>query len=278
MEKPIMFRDPRILLTSETKYINVADMKKISLEDLSFSVPLSSLGRNGAWFKNDEEEIYYLKRRGFLAIILNELIGEYLSKYMGFDTVEYDLAYEDDDIVGLFSKNFRKPDVDYVYSPNLTEDEKAYINRVICSRARKKKIKDYKQRYTDYLMRNFYANQGDKVFNAMCYRDKGLVYLSTLFDYESSFYHVDDDSLIDPFLMQDELSYDLINELRKKDKCFDRSIEKVLGFNMEETLEQIKDDFGVRIPDMVMDHYTSYDKERKRLMKENISGKRIKLF
>ena len=278
MEKPIMFRDPRILLTRDTKYIDVADMKKISLGDLSFCVPQSSIGRNGAWFKNDNEEAYYLKRRGFLAIILNELIGEYLSKYMGVDTVEYDLAYEDDNIVGLFSKNFRKPNVDYIYSQYLTEEEKKFIFRVISRRAKTDIAKDYKKQYTDYLMRNFYANQWDKVFNTLCYRDNGLVYLSTLFDYESSFYHVDDNSMIDPFLMHEELSYDLINKLRKKDNCFDESIEKVLGFNMEETLERIVDDFGIRIPDAVMDHYTSYDEERKRLMKENISNKRIKLF
>lgn len=124
MEKSIKSMESRILLTSDTKYINIDDMQKITLDDLPFCMPLVSLGRSGDWYVNDNCVAYYLKRRGYLAIILNELIGEYLSKYMGLETVEYDLAYEDDNIVGLFSKNFRKPKVDYVYYQDLTEDEK----------------------------------------------------------------------------------------------------------------------------------------------------------
>ena len=156
--------------------------------------------------------------------------------------------------------------------------ERLLIDRVLFLCAKSEYAKEYKQQYTDYLMRNFYANQGDRVFNVLCQRKRGLVHLATLYDYEASFFHADEDSLIDPFIIQEELNYNLINRLRKKDKCFDESIEKVFLFNMEDTLERIVDDFGIRIPDAVMDHYTSYDKERKRLMKENISNKRIKLF
>ncbi|MDE5630728.1 MAG: hypothetical protein K2I70_03920, partial [Bacilli bacterium] len=144
--------------------------------------------------------------------------------------------------------------------------ERLLIDRVLFLCAKSEYAKEYKQQYTDYLMRNFYANQGDRVFNVLCQRKRGLVHLATLYDYEASFFHADEDSLIDPFIIQEELNYNLINRLRKKDKCFDESIEKVFLFNMEDTLERIVDDFGIRIPDAVMDHYTSYDKERKRLM------------
>ena len=156
--------------------------------------------------------------------------------------------------------------------------ERLLIDRVLFLCAKSEYAKEYKQQYTDYLMRNFYANQGDRIFNALCQRKRGLVHLATLYDYEASFFHADEDSLIDPFIIQEELSYNLINRLRKQDKCFDESIEKVFLFNMEDTLERIVDDFVIRILDAVIDHYTSYDKERKRLMKENISNKRIKLF
>lgn len=274
MEKPIMFRDPRILLTSDTKYIRVDSMKKISSEDLSFNLPSNLEGRNGDWYENEKGEQYYLKRRKYLAIILNELLGEYLSLYMGLETIEYDLAYDGDNIVGLFSKNFRKKGIDYVYYHYLTEDEKKLIDRVLFLRAKTDWAKEYKQQYTDYLMRNFYANQGDKVFNVLCYRDSGLIYLSTLFDYELSFINSEDSYIVDPFIIRDDFDYKLIRKMRKKDECLDESIEKVLKFDMEDTLERIKSDFGIRIPDVVMEHYISYDEERKRLMKENIVGKK----
>lgn len=274
MEKPIMFRNPRILLTSDTKYIRVDSMKKISSEDLSFSLPSNLEGRNGDWYENENGEQYYLKRRKYLAIILNELLGEYLSLYMGLETIEYDLAYDGDNIVGLFSKNFRKKGIDYVYYHYLTEDEKKFIDRVLFLRAKTDWAKEYKQQYTDYLLRNFYANQGDKVFNVLCYRDSGLIYLSTLFDYELSFINSEDSYIVDPFIIRDDFDYKLIRKMRKKDECLDESIEKILKFNMEDTLERIKSDFGIRIPDVVMEHYISYDEERKRLMKENIVGKK----
>lgn len=82
-----MFGDSRIILASDTKYINVANMRRTTHSDLSFDMPQSSIRRSGECFRNDNDEAYYLKRRGFLDIILNELIGEYLSKYMGMDTV-----------------------------------------------------------------------------------------------------------------------------------------------------------------------------------------------
>lgn len=274
MEKTIIFRDPRIMLTNETKYISVDDMREISKKDLSFYIPSSLSGKNGSWYENDKHQQYYLKRRQYLSVILNEIIGVYLSKHMELDTIDYDLAYDGDTIVGLFSKNFRKKNVDYVYYQELTDDEKIFIERVLFWCAKTDRAKEYKKQYTDYLIRNFYANQGDRVFNVLCHRKKGLVYLSTLYDYEMSFFHSDEISLIDPFIIQDEFSYDLLNRLRKKDKCFDDSIEKVFAFNMESTLERIRDDFKIRIPDVVMEHYISYDDERKRLMKENIASKK----
>lgn len=266
--------NPQIMLTSDTKYIKVEDMKKISLNQLSFDMPNNLLGRNGCWYKNKDGEEYYLKRRLFINVIMNELIGEYLSKYMSLDTVEYQLAYEEDTIVGLFSKNFRVPDLEYVYYEYLTKEEKEYLDRLIRSRAFRQSINEYKREYTDYFMRNFYANQGDRVFNVLCCRENGKVHLSTLFDYELSLIHPDDEYIVDQFLMQGEISCRFIKMIRKRDTCFRDSLDKVLGFNMENTLDSIESDFGIKIPDNVLEYYLSYDKERKKLMKEKILSKK----
>ncbi|MCX4364146.1 MAG: hypothetical protein OSJ70_00035 [Bacilli bacterium] len=275
METPVMFRDPRILLTTDTKYIDVNSMKKISYNDLPFYLPDSLHGRNGDWYEDDQKEQYHLKRRQFVVIILNEILGVYLSWHMGLDTIEYSLAYDRDNIIGLFSKNFRKENIDYVYYHNLPEKEKRFIEQAILLRAKKEHAKEYKQQYTDYIMRNFYANQGDRVLNVLCYQENGLMHLGPLFDYELSFMHSEDEFIVDSFIMNYPVDGKLINKLKKHDQCFDISIEKILAFNMKDTLERIKGDFGIRIPDEVEKHYISYDEDRKKLMKQNIKNRKF---
>lgn len=267
MQTPIMFRDPKIIITSDTKYV---DVSKLEGAFEPFILPTDSMGRGGEWYKNKRSQILYLKRRKYLAIILNELIGEYLSLHMGLDTIKYKLAYEKDNIVGLLSNNFRKKSLEYIYLYELTADEREFIDLAIRSRAKTKRALKYKQKLANYLIRDYYANQGDRVFNTLFYRKNNMLYLGPLFDYEGSFMNPEDDEVIMPILFDWQVTTEVINILRTKDECFDKAMDKIYDFNMETTLEQIKGDYKIRIPDVVMEHYVSYDEERKKLMKENI--------
>lgn len=267
MQKPIMFVNPKIIVTKDTKYVDVSKLEK---DFEPFLLPTDSMGRNGEWYKDKRGQILYLKRRKYLAIILNELIGQYLSKYMKLDTIKYKLAYENDNIVGLLSNNFRKKGLEYAYLYELTEDERKFIDKTIRCRVKTKKALDYKQKLVNFFMRDYYANQGDRVFNTLLYRKNNMIYLGPLFDYEGSLMNPEDDEVMMPILFDWQVTAEVINNLRSKDECFDKAIDRIYDFNMESTLEQIKDDYKIWLPDAVIEHYVSYDEERKKLMKENI--------
>ena len=99
------------LYGSYIKGINTRDLEATKENFMKLSkklnIPFIDLLLKKNWYLYNGE-YYYFKKMSIAMRILNELLGEYLSKYMNLPTVEYTLALDYDKVVGLLSKNFRR--------------------------------------------------------------------------------------------------------------------------------------------------------------------------
>ncbi len=109
-------QDLSLLYRDNTRGIKCSSLEsyKGTIYELSkiLNVDVETLLYKNHWYLY-QDEFYYLKKRACISYILNELLGEYISRYMSLPTVTYDLALDDDKIVGLLSKNFLRSDGNY---------------------------------------------------------------------------------------------------------------------------------------------------------------------
>lgn len=112
------FQVSHLFSASISEYLSGDSIKGISIRDLekphenllalskAINISLSDLILKNNWYVYNGE-YYYFKKISIAMRVVNELLGEYLSKYMELPTVEYGLVLDFNKIVGLLSKNFR---------------------------------------------------------------------------------------------------------------------------------------------------------------------------
>lgn len=214
---------------------------------------------------------YFLKTPYTTRQLISELLGEQLSKFMSLKTVEYKLLYDENGIVGLISKNFRKKDTSYVQSYHLTKEELEFIRNTLIS-SKKTVLKD---ELTRYILRNFYAASIDVGPNVLCERKNSSLCLAPLYDYSESFTNVNLEIYDEDDLFRDNsdrnLSIDtnFISKLISNPDMMEH-YKKILSFDIEKTLQFIEENNGILIPSLLKDTFLRFDEKRKKLMIEKI--------
>ena len=132
-----------------------------------------------------------------------------------------------------------------------------------------KQALEYKKELYDYIMRLYYAASFDLTINVLCERRCFMPHLSTLFDYEKSLMDTKEDAIYDPFIDL-YISGKTIKTILDNNPSMEKSINKVLGFNMKDALEKIEEQYNISIPDEVKNKYLEYDSSRKEFMEEKI--------
>lgn len=261
-----------IFLTDKTKGINLSDLKHLHMSKVVLTelhIPLRELEKRNNWYELDGKK-YFVKRRALMQNIINELLGEYVSKYMNLATVHQSLLLDDDKIIGLVSENFRKKGIKYVKADCLTDEEHCKINKVLLSRPTLIN-RNYKRKMYDYLMRNFYTNQCDRMNNVLCYYHFNRIYLAELYDYEMSFISPEDYRLIDPYFMGIDITTNFLAKLLNWDANLQSSVDKIRNFDMQDALDYLENYYKIIIPDDLSDYYLDYDQKRKRLINDKIN-------
>lgn len=254
------------LETLRTGYSRFVDVGKASyvpaseeLEEIT-STPKDVLEKYNNWYFVNGD-FHYLKRLGSILGLVNELLGQELSEYMGLPTIKYDIAEENDKIVGVISKNFKNPSFNYRNATCLPKSLLIEIKSILVD-------KDFKcdettrRQLTAYLLRNFFAAQKDRLVNTMyAYNNKNSFLVAPLYDYESAFLDPEMMTYIDPIISW-TFGPESIAYLDQNNEYFREYVEMLYDFNVLASLNKIEETRKVNIPRELKEYYGTFVNER----------------
>lgn len=259
-------------MTDETKCVDLNSFIRLNLtrDELAYLLHINKeiIEKEENWYSYDGD-MWFLKRRNKMRFIINELLGEYLSMYMNLPTIHYVLLVSKGKIIGVASKNFREKGAIYQNAFKLTDSDHEKINKVLLSRPTIFNHKYKKQMY-NYLIRNYYASQENRMHNVLCEYKSKRFYLAPLYDYEMSFTSKSGKIFIDPYFLGVDINPYLLRGLFKKDRSMRDSVNRILDLDMECALKYLEDDNKIIIPEDLKKYYLDYDRSRKELILNNI--------
>ena len=253
--------------TGYSRFDKLSDAKKLDVDtDIarSMNLPISDLLDYPNWYVKCGKKFYFKKRNG-LSGLLNELLGEDLSRWMDLPTVHYDIVENDDgEIIGLFSENVRKKDVIYRKSKFLSKYEVEYIRRVFTEKDFECDQK-FKRDLTYYIVRNYFAALRDRYSNSEIIVNEDGFEIPHLMDYESSYI---DHLLItycDPML-DFTFNPESIDLLKENNEYFVEAVDRAFSYNYRDALMRIENEHKIVIPYSVRDYYKEFEARRRETM------------
>lgn len=255
-----------LLKTENSKIIDIthADFKMATVElSKILNIDYGTLRRYPHWFIYNGE-YYYLKQRDHILPIIREFLGVELSCYMDLPTIDYNIASIEDEIVGLMSKNFRVPGINYMFTVDSNKYD-SFMRETVLKHPHFFS-EEYARMLARYFIRNYFACQRDRTVNVECYKVGNHEYLAPLYDYENSFEEVfggyEDAMFLYPF------SEESINKMIKSNKYLKEYLEYILEFDFDKYLRVIENKHGILIPDEVNEEILMFGEERKEGLKK----------
>lgn len=232
-------------------------------DEIAKSINLSIIDtehRNN-WYYKDGKYYYFKKSKGVYSVI-NELLGEDFSRYMGLPTVSYELIDNSEkETIGLISENVRKTGVIYCPCRFLSKSELDYIKHVFFD-ADFECDKKFKRDLTYYIVGNYFSTLRDRYINSeIIVREDGFE-IPPILDYESSFFEHLMDVYSDPML---SVTFDseTILMLRENNEYFDEALNRVMSYSMLDALNRIEKKHTFGIPMEIKTYYMNYAEYRK---------------
>lgn len=280
-----------LLKSNDIKGISIRDLEIIKENRVKIAkelnISLAEIILKNNWYIYDGE-YYYYKRLDSAFRIMNELIGVYLSKYMGVSTIEYTLALDFGKIVGLLSKNFRKLKKRYYLATCVNSK---YLKKF--SKSLNEPIVDELRKSLDRLiMKDFYSCMTDRVRNTLVSMTRlKNVSLETSFDYEMSFIDERDslyprfekdethefDRYFNPLFYTDdedksygEINYDTLKGMMEYDEYLIYLFERIMDFDIVKAIKCIEEENGMVVAEDLKNYYINFDKIRKDELSRNL--------
>lgn len=285
------FQVSHLFSASISEYLSGDSIKGISIRDLekphenllalskAINISLPDLILKNNWYVYNGE-YYYFKKMSIAMRVVNELLGEYLSKYMELPTVEYELVLDFNKIVGLLSKNFRNRQKKYYASYEVKRRDLSLFSTAIESH----KINELRKILDRLIMKDFYScltDRGNNTLISMNFLKK--VSLEESFDYELSF--VDErestelnlgsekpkyDTYYNPLFVSKDpdsryegITYDTLREMLEYDEYLNEVFECIMDFDIKKALLDLEDAHNFKIADEMKEYYFDFDKLRK---------------
>ena len=221
------------------------------------------------WYQNNDKWYFfknfgYANEEGFGIRLTNELIGEYLAKKLGLDSVHYEIARlqtpSGREAIGLASENFYKRGYKYVFMRDLdvrrNYDNPSNLDQMkpLC-----KDDENYKQLVTELSKMaalDLYMVQVDRRECNFQFRKRGKeLHLAPLYDFEESFTDPRSDTYLGGIL-------GLHSTEIKDNPLIAQELEKLFNTSMFETLENIEDERKIKIPSNHKTYYKNFANER----------------
>ena len=256
----------------------VEKAKKISSET---GIPLKMIYSNALyqftnrWHKIDGE--WYFFKKGSDRNLLNELLGEQISKYFNLETAEYNLAKieakesktKNENVdYGVVTKNICSSDKEYLTAwdiPILYQSDLSYLDKFkSCCKTEeeyKKLLRDLKK----LCIRDFYSLQLDRRGNNILFaKTEEGIRLAPLYDNENAF------EAQYPYIYRNHFgALSLRNHATKKnvinDDDFQELLNKLMDASIDKFMEKVEDQQQILIP---KEEKNFYRKKEKSLKKE----------
>lgn len=254
------------LITNKTKIIELKN-KACTCNDIGIANDVFCFWNN--WYKFHDKWYYFKKimdEKYFSSElrILNELIGEYLAKYLDIDTIHYDLAKLNNNY-GLASENFIKKGSKYCFLNDISVPYNSYNTRNILLLHRECKNFDNYQKLVSEIFKqvaiDIYMNQTDRSYSNLQFRiTNGELHLAPLYDFEESFR--------DPF--NDEYRSNLlglsIDDIKDYHELTD-ILNRLLELNIINVIDKISEEKNIIISSQNKEYYKGFVEDRKMLLK-----------
>ncbi len=266
----------KCLYTPNTKGIPLTDLTLIddTASNLSkeINIDINDLHNKPFWFKY-KGTYYYYKETTLAIRIINELLGQYLSEYMDLPTIKYDLCLNEENIIGLLSKNFREQGKEYINACDLSIIQYVYIDYLLRFGDRKNELR---RKLINMITKDIFTCMIDRFANTLCIGGDHFD-LAPLFDYEYSMSYRDINGNIrddleyqSPLLAKFPYTYHSLKAISdeefkrmvKKDEQYREAAERMNALKMNDVLDTISDERGIFIPDDLREYYTDFYHDR----------------
>lgn len=266
---------PYVLDGTREVGIDIRDCTSVVIsKDLAneLNICYSDLEKNKNVLLYKGRKIFYKRPIG-TKYLVNELLGVVISHYMGLDTIQYKIGFDEFGICGLFSENFRKPGVKYLYSTKLNKEQLMQIKKLLLTQDNSNPL--FKDELARYLLRNVYASSNDREGNVLCKETSDGLRLATIFDYENSLSENSAYLAYTDYLFIKEISsrsipitFDsaLLVSLLKKDHM-KMPFEMIMSFDMKRALDCVEEEHQIGITHELKRYYLMYDDKRKKYLK-----------
>ena len=184
---------------------------------------------------------------------------------MGIPTIHYALASNDNNIIGILSENF----LDGTY----THQQGLFASRKILREMRKMLTdknfecdESLRRKYTAMLIKHFYSSLTDRNANTYYGICNGKLVFTPTFDYEASFINPFGETYIDP-LINYSFNPESSEFIKENNEYFEEYLEMIKNCDIINILSRVEENHGIRIPNDFVDHYVSFEKNKKEFMK-----------
>lgn len=222
------------------------------------------------WY-NIEGQWFYFKWAKGQSCIINELMGEVISKYFALDTAHYILAKLGNK-EGVISQNFCCKDFSYKTSRELNftgQNNLDIINKIKENPTLQKKdllLEDIKKLF----IRDFYTIQNDRNNNNLLFKcQKNSIRMAPLFDYEMAFDHYTKFQCYRNVLGTLYLDFIETRQLVINDDFFQKLLLLLMDARMPLFIQEVEDTNRIKIPEYLKEKYLQSDLKVKRYVKDS---------
>lgn len=250
--------------TGYSRFDKLSDYdKKIITEDMAryMNLSINDIDDYQNWYYKNGRHFYFKKAKG-LSSLLNELLGQDFSLYMGLPTVSYEIVENDDEeIIGLLSGNVRIKDVIYRPSRFLSSIELDYIKRVFMD-GTFECDKGFKKDLTYYVVRNYFSSLRDRYMNSEVIVTEDGFQIPHLMDYESSYIDHLMVTYQDPMLTI-TFNPETIQILKENNEFFIEALELASSYKLIDAILRIEEKYRIVVPLSVKEYYKEFDCNRR---------------
>lgn len=222
------------------------------------------------WYSIEGQWFYFKWAKG-QGCIINELMGEVISKYFGLDTAHYILAKLDNK-EGVISQNFCCKDFSYKTSRELKftgQNNLDIINKIKENPTLQNKdllLEDIKKLF----IRDFYTIQNDRNNHNLLFKcQKNSIRMAPLFDYEMAFDHYTNFHCYRNVLGTLYLDFIETRQLVNNDDFFQKLLLLLMDARMPLFIQEVEDTNRIKIPEYLKEKYLQSDLKVKRYIKDS---------
>ena len=273
-----------INIPTDYNYASLKEKRKQIISETGIKKQLVATSRVDDWYKINGEWYYFKQetaqrlnhlRYGYPNCFINELLGVEISRYFNLDTVDYQfarLASNNNDRLGIISKNFMQPGIVYKTCIDYGLHSEKYFKSLTKIKKFCKTEEDYKKLLIDikrFAIRDFFTSQTDRhSFNFQFQEQDNHTRLAPLYDYEESFpMHKPDYGYYNNAILTFDINDPKTQSIIQNDETFQELLHQLMDIDIGSILSTVEEQHHICIPTSEKAIYKNHSKKIKQLVK-----------